>query len=375
VLLVGSGLMMRSLAKLLSTDIGFDASNMLTFRASLSPGLVPRDSMAGFYEEVLNRVRAVPGATDVALGGCVPLSGGPCSGWVFHRADQPASDGRIDMSALIGLNPVTPNWMSALHVRLERGRAFTAADRAGAPQVVLLNESAAKKFFGSENPIGKHVSISGGITDGEVVGVVAGVRQRPDSTAGPLAYVPLAQAPTPGAFFFVRSARDAASMSNEVRRAIHDVAPQVPVYDMLTMAQRTATATADARFRAMLLAVFAIAALTLAAIGVYGVMSFAVTARTREIGVRMALGAEQTRVQWLIISESMRLVALGGIIGIIGALAATRLLRVFLFDLTPTDPATYASIVILLATVSIVAGWVPARRASRVDPVMALRAE
>lgn len=374
VLLGGSGLMVRSLANLLATDVGFDANNLLTLRATPPPGLIGRDSIPGFYDDILNRIRGVPGAEVAALGGCVPLSGAPCGQWVFRRADASPTGGTIDMHRLIGLNPVSPNWFAALHVPLERGRLFTAADRAGAPPVVLLNEAAAKKFFAGEDPIGKHVSIGSQI-ESEVVGVVGGVRQRPDSAPGPTAYFPLAQSPTPGVFFFIRSSRDPASMGNEVRRAVHEVAPQVPVYDMLTMMQRTASATAEARFRAVLLAAFALVALSLAAIGIYGVVSFAVTARTREIGVRIALGAERGRVERLVIGEGMGLVGIGAVIGLAGALVATRVLRTFLFELTPGDPITYVSVAVVLGVVGIVASWIPARRASRVDPVVALRAD
>ncbi|HWH50705.1 MAG TPA: ABC transporter permease [Gemmatimonadaceae bacterium] len=373
VLLGGSGLMVRSLEKLLRTDAGFDGSNMLTFRATPPPGLIARDSMPGFYDGILDRVRAVPGVKDATLGGCAPLSGSPCGQWVFQRADA-VIGGNIDMNRLIGLNPVAPNWFSTMHVPLKRGRMFTAADRAGAPLVVLLNESAAQKFFRGEDPIGKRVLIGSAIPN-EVIGVVGGVRQRPDSAPGPTAYAPLAQAPTPGAFFFVRSSRAAASMSSEVRRAVHEVAPRVPVYDMLTMTQRAASATAEARFRAALLTAFAVTALSLAGIGLYGVISFAVTTRTREIGVRIALGAERGQVQRLVIGEGMRLLGVGAVIGACGTALATRLLRAFLFELSPADPITYASIGAVLFAVGIVAVWAPARRASCVDPVVALRTD
>jgi putative ABC transport system permease protein len=371
VLLVGSGLMIRSLAKLLATDAGFDATDVLTFRLTLPPGAVARDSMPGFYSEILDHVRAVPGVRDAALDSCVPM-GGLCGQWFFSRPGAPAGD----MSSLVGVDWVTPNWFSLMHVPLERGRMLTAGDRTGAPQVVLLNASAAKKFFGAEDPIGKHVALSvGGITDAEVIGIVGGVRQRPDSTPAPVAYVSLAQSARPTMIFFVRAARDAASIGPEIRRAVHDVAPKLPVYEMRTMTERTAAATAQARFRAILLTAFALTALSLAVIGIYGVMSFAVAARTREIGVRIALGAEGSRVQRLVIGEGIGVVSVGAIIGLIGALAATRVLRTFLFDLTPSDPVTYVGVVVVLGAAAILASWIPARRASRVDPVVALRAE
>jgi ABC-type antimicrobial peptide transport system permease subunit len=174
---------------------------------------------------------------------------------------------------------------------------------------------------------------------------------------------------------FVRATRDAASIGNDVRRAVHDVAPQLPVYDMQTMTQRGATATAEERFRATLLSTFAIVALSLAAIGIFGVLSFAVTARTREMGIRIALGAERANVQWLVIAEGLGLVAVGIVLGLASAFAATRVLRTFLFDLTPSDPITYLAIVALLIATAVLASWIPGRRAARVDPVIALRAE
>lgn len=371
VLLAGSGLMIRSLAKLLATDAGFDASNVLTFRLTPTPGSIQRDSMPGFYAEILDRVRAVPGVTDAALGSSAPMSGHESQAF-FSRTGAPVPD----MKSLIDMAWVTPNWFSLMHVRLERGRLFTIADRAGAPQVMVLNESAAKRFFGSEDPIGKHVSLGmGGIADAEVIGIVAGVRQRPDSAPPATAYVSYAQSPRSGMMVFVRDSRNVASIGNEIRGAVHDVAPQLPVYDMLTMAQRTAVATAQARFRAVVLTAFAITALLLAVIGIYGVMSFAVTARTREIGVRIALGAEGTGVQRLVIGEGIALAGVGAVIGLGGALVATRVLRSFLFDLTPSDPVTYIGVIVTLGAAAILASWIPARRAARVDPVVALRAE
>ncbi|HKV71000.1 MAG TPA: ABC transporter permease [Gemmatimonadales bacterium] len=370
VLLVSSGLMVRSLANLLATDSGVDATNVLTFRVTLPPGSLGLDSLPGFYQGILDRVRGVPGVADAALDACAPLSG-TCFITPLGR-DHAPTDYR--MSSMTNLEWVTPSWFSVMRVPLRRGRMFTDADRSDAPRVVLLNESAAKKFFADEDPIGKHVTV-GGLQDAEVIGVVAGVRQRPDSAPGATTYVAYAQSPRPRMMVFVRVSRDAPSIGTEVRRAIHEVAPQVPVYDMQTMAERTAAATAQARFRALLLTAFAIVALSLAAIGIYGVMTFAVTARIREMGIRIALGAGHARVQRLVIGEGLGLVGLGALIGLAGALAATRVLRTFLFDLTPSDPGTYAAIFAVLAAVAALASWIPARRASRVDPVVALRAE
>lgn len=373
ILLAGSGLMVRSLANLISINMGFDSRNVLTFRLTVPPGTMSVDSMPGFYSQILDRVHAVPGVADVALDNCAP-SGGWCNRTGLERIDGVGPD--IAHSALIGVDWVSPNWFSVLHVPLKRGRLFGPSDGQSAPKVVVLNEAAAKTFFGADNPVGKRISLGQARMDSaEVIGVVGSVRQQPDSTPVPVAYVSFAQTPRAGMIVFVRTGRNPASLGGEVRRAVHDVAPQLPVYDMQTMDERLGGATAQARFRAVILALFAITALLLAAVGIYGVMSLAVTARTREMGIRIALGAEQTRVQRLVISEGIGLVSIGAVIGLAGALAATRLLRTFLFDLSSSDPATYVAIVVVLGGAAIAASWIPARRASRVDPVVALRAE
>ncbi len=382
VLLASSGLMIRSLANLLSANTGFDGNGVLTFRLTLPSipssqrvalGGIARDSMPVFYAQLIDRVRAIPGVTDAALDNCAPTEG-RCSRVELERIGVAGSD--MMRSPLVGVDLVTPHWFSVMRVPLKRGRVYSDADRLGSPKVIVLNETAVRTFFGAEDPIGKRVSIDRcGMDSAEVIGVVGDVRQQPDSSPGADAYVSYYQCPLPRMIAFVRAARDPASIGPEIRRAVHDVAPQDPVYDMLTMRERTAAATAQARFRAVLLALFAITALSLAAVGIYGVMSLAVTARTREMGIRIALGAEPGRVQRLVIGEGIGLVAIGAVIGLVCALAATRLLRSFLFDLTASDPLTYAAIVLVLGAAAILASWIPARRASRVDPLLALRAE
>jgi putative ABC transport system permease protein len=375
VLLAGSGLMLRSLGKLLSVDEGFEPRNVLSLRLTVPGAAVVRDSLPGLYTDLLTRLNAVPGVTSAALGTCPPLSGG-CNMtvlWTGTRDPDPTHD------PLIGLYWATPEYFSTLRIPVVRGRAFTNADRSDAPKVTLISEAAARKLWPGENPIGKHVRLGQGGFSGpdgaEIVGVVGDIRQWVDSLPVPDAYIPLAQSPRPGAFIFVRSSRDVATLGTDVRRAIRDVAPSFPVYDMQTMSARGGAATARQRFSAMLLALFALTALSLAVVGIYGVMSLVVSARTREIGIRIALGADGRRVQRLVVGEGMALVAIGAALGIAGALVCTRVLRNLLFDLTPTDPVTYASIVIVLALTAAAASWLPARRAARVDPLEALRAE
>jgi len=368
VLLIGSGLMVRTLAKLLTVDVGFDTSHLLTFSVNPSDP-ISEDAVSGFYSQILDRVRAVPGVADAALDSCAPF--GPACGLVpLRRPDAPVPD-----NVFTGMDIVTPNWFSLMHVQLVRGRPFSPTDRPGGPSVVLLNESAAKTFFGADDPIGKRISIGRHVEDAEVIGIVGDVRQVPDSAPGPTTYLPSTQFPQSDMNVFVRTMRNAGTIGNELRRAVREVAPQLLPYDLQTMAQRAGIATAKNRFRAVLLTAFALAALLLAAIGIYGVLSFAVTARTREMGIRIALGAERASVQRLVIGEGLALVAVGVLIGLVGAFAGTRVLRTFLFDVTPTDPVTYATIIVVLGVTALLASWVPGLRASRVDPVIALRAD
>jgi ABC-type antimicrobial peptide transport system permease subunit len=215
----------------------------------------------------------------------------------------------------------------------------------------------------------------GGLNDAQVVGVVGNVRQRADSAARPSLYAPVFQSPFTDMTVFIRTTVDPASLGTSVRRAIHEVAPSSVLSDMRPMSDRVADATARARFSAVLLGLFAATALLLAAIGIYGVTSLAVAVRTREIGIRMALGADGGRVQRLVVSEGAVMVTVGGAIGICAALAATRVLHALLFDVSPYDPGTYAAVVVILAGTAMLASWIPARRASRVDPLSAIRAD
>jgi predicted permease len=369
VLLAGSGLMIRSLGKLLATNIGFDGTNVLTLRLTV-PG---SDSLTAFYPQLLDRLRGLPGVTDAAIDNCPPLNG-RCSSAAIMRRDE--AEVELGRAPITGVHWVSPTWFATMRVPLKRGRGFTNADRGGAAKVVIVSQAAVDRFWPNEDPLGKHVKLTmGNMDDAEVIGIVGDVRQHADSAAGPDVYVSYYQTANPRMMIFIRSTRDPVALAADVRRAVREIAPQYPVYDMQTMNARAADATARARFSAVLLTLFALTALSLAAIGIYGVMSLAVSARTREIGIRIALGADRSRVQGLVVGEGIALVSLGVVIGVGGALVCTRVLRSLLFDLTPSDPVTYVTIVAVLGAAAIVASWIPARRASRVDPVVALRAE
>jgi putative ABC transport system permease protein len=368
-LLVGSGLLMRSFSKLTAIDPGFDARHVLTLRLTIPPN-VPEESMPAFFTGVLDRVRALPGVVETSLNSCPPLGGG-CYRTPIEFPGRP----KLGAAARAGIrvNWATPTWFSTLHVPLERGRHFVGTDRAGAPSVALINEAAAKTFWPDENPIGKRVSIGG--DDATVVGIVGDVRQFVDSLPKPDVYLPFAQAPSSQAIMFVRATGEPTALATDVRRAIRQLAPRYPIYDIQTMTARAAGATAQSRLSTTLVSLFAATALALTVVGIYGVMGLAVTSRTREIGIRIALGADQDQLRRQVVGEGMMLASIGAAIGLAGALATTRVLQKLLFDLSPTDPVTYCAMLVLLGVAAVAASWVPARRAARVDPVVALRAD
>ncbi|HEY7394041.1 MAG TPA: ADOP family duplicated permease, partial [Gemmatimonadaceae bacterium] len=232
VLLAGSGLMIRSLSKLLSIHTGFDGRNVLTLRLTIPPGGLARDSMPGFYDQLLERLRAVPGVSDVALNNCPPLAGG-CNGTRLERMDLPEDDPARAANGG-GVHWATSTWFATLRVPVKQGRTFARTDRVGAPKVLVLNETAALTLFPHENPLGKRVGVGqGGFGDGaEVIGVVGDVRQVVDSAAKPEVYIPYLQSPRPGMMIFVRTQHDPTSVTADVRRALHEVAPRFPAYDI-----------------------------------------------------------------------------------------------------------------------------------------------
>ena len=372
VLLAGSGLMIRSLGRLLSVDPGFDARDVLTLRLSIPQGVLAPDSMPGFYEQLLSEIRGVPGVAEVALADCPPLSAS-CNGTIMTRADQPRS---ATGNAMVGVHWVSANWFGTMRIPLKRGRMFSEADRLGGPKVVLINEAAARQYFAGEDPVGKRVAVyQGGFhTGAEIIGIVGDVRFGTiDSTARPDTYISYAQSRQPRMMVFARTTGDPSAMAPAVRGAVRRIAPQAPVFDIRSMPARVVMASAQTRLSAVLLGFFAAVALSLAVMGIYGVLSFAVAQRTGEIGIRVALGAERGRVIALILKDGVRLALVGLTIGLLAALALTRVLRSMLFEVTTTDPLTYVGMASVLGLAVIAASWIPARRAARVDPVIALR--
>jgi len=378
VLLAGAGLVMRSFARLNAVDLGFRAENVLTVRLSPSVRQLPFDQVASFYDRLLAEVSAMPGVRAVAITQCLPLRIGACSGSAVLGKDGRPAEPAEQME--IGVQTVSPTFLEAMGVELKRGRFFAAADDANAPPVVVLNETAAERMWPGENPIGRTLQVGvplfTGTTFGEVIGVVADVKYgQPEAAASADVYLASAQAPGPGAMLVVRAGGDLQALVPAIRDVVRRMNPNIPLYDVRTMDERLDGALARARFSSAMLAVFAACALLLAAIGLYGVMAYAVVQRTREIGIRIALGAERRTVLGGVVGQAMLLVSAGAVVGLGASLALARVLGGMLYETSATDPATFVSTPLVLAAVALLASLVPAWRATRIEPATALRYE
>jgi putative ABC transport system permease protein len=376
-LLAGAGLLFRSFERLLSVSPGFRTEHVLTMRVSL-PSRRYRDEAARvrFFRELTGRIERLPGVT--AAGGIsfLPLDGpGAATSYGLPgRPDAPAGEQPVaDVRAVSG------DYFRAMGIPLLEGRTFTDHDTGDAADVVVINETMARQCWPNEDPIGKHVDIhwSDDVTD-EVVGVVGDVKVAAlDDEPRATAYWPHARqdASYGSLTLVVRAAGDPASLTSAVVGQVHEMDPLQPVSKVRTMEDVVSRSVAARRLVMLLLAIFAAAAAALAAIGLYGVISYVVAGRTREIGVRLAIGARPADVVRQVVGQAMALVGIGVLAGLAGALALTRLMGSLLFEVRPSDPATFAAVVVLMTLVGVAASLMPAWRASRVDPVRALRAE
>jgi predicted permease len=366
VLLTGSGVLIRSLMHLVAVRPGFDAAGVLTMRVNRAPAW-SRDSISRFYDVAIDRLRSVPGVTNVAIADCAPLGFG-CAVSEVRFPDRP----RAERSEV---HWITPQWNALMKVPLLRGRLIEATDRRETPFVLVVNETAARTFWPDEDPIGKRV-LMGAMDTARVVGVVGDVRfGRLGTPPVPGVYQSYYQRPmSQRMMLHLRIAGgDPAAVGEAARRALREVAPGFPVYDIATMESRVGASLAEARFMTQLFAVFAVLALVLATVGTYGVISYGVAQRTREMGVRIALGATSADVIRLVVGQGAALAAVGGVIGLVGAVQATRLIRAQLYGVEPADPVTLIGIVLVLTVAVLVACWIPARRAASVPAVQALR--
>jgi putative ABC transport system permease protein len=384
-LLVGAGLLMRSFLKLRSVDLGFEPEHVLTAWVSkylpYSEDWVGNaEKFAQFHRQVLERLREIPGVKSVGGSNTFPFTTGEGERSRVEFVTRSGS-GDSELHRLPALTfDVSPGFFSAMGIPLLRGREFDDRDRKGAPMTIIINKRTADTVFRGRDPIGQEIKW-GGLENTRqpwcvIVGVAGDIRYRPtESATGLEFYYPYTQWPTPGFRYVLRTTRDPAGLTTEVRQAVAAVDRDTAVIEVKPMNRVIDDSVWQRRLWGTLFAAFAVLAMVLAAVGLYGVMSYLVSQRTREIGVRMALGSSQTGVLRLVMGEGMRLVGIGLVLGIAGALTLGRSLRSLLFGVTSFDAATLIGVPLALAAIALVACYMPARRASRIDPLRALRQE
>ncbi len=377
VLLVGAGLLVRSMARALGVDPGFNTDHLLTLRIKLPNNAYDEARRRIFYDECLTRVSALPGVRSAALTVSLPIDGSEW-GSGFSVADKPAPvNGNVHGSA--ATHAVSANYFEMMGIRLLKGRVFTSADTPDVTRISVVNETLARRMWPGEDPIGKRWKF--GRLDGpspwrEIIGVVADVKLNGVESETPMElYLPLAQQPRDFLGLVARTAGDPLQAAPAIERAVRAIDKDLPVFSIRSMDQLMGNSLAQRRLTLTLLASFAALALMLAAIGIYGVIAYSVRQRTRDLGIRMALGAQRRDVLKLILAQGLKLTLIGVAIGLLAAFALTRWMEALLFGVRPTDPLTFTVIALVLTLVALVACWIPARHATKVDPLVALRCD
>ncbi|HXG68904.1 MAG TPA: ABC transporter permease [Blastocatellia bacterium] len=374
VLLIGAGLLIRSFLRLQEVKPGFDPNNVLTMAISLPEARYPKpEQQAAFFRQLLENLETLPGVETVGAVLPLPYSHSNYS-YTFDIEGRPSAAPGERTAA--SWRAVSPDYFRAMRIPLLKGRAFTEQDVRNAEKVIIINETMAQRYFPDEDPIGKRMTIGINNITARIVGIVGDVKFAGlDSELSPEMYTPYPQTTAGVMNIVMRTTGDPASVIAAARSQAQLLDRDLPVYDIKPMEERLSESVAQPRFNTLLLTIFAAVALALAVVGIYGVMSYSVTQRTHEIGIRMALGAGRGDVLRLVVGQGMALALVGVGVGLAGAYFLTRWLESLLFGVTATDPATFAAISLLLVAVALFASYIPARRATKVDPMVALRHE
>jgi predicted permease len=374
ILAVGAGLLARSLSNLRDFYPGFNRDKVLLFH--VDPPIVGIRDVVPLYQQLLARIEQLPGIRTVSLSVHEPLSTNVSD--TSLKVQGAAADMADDMTP-VDIEPIGPDYFRTMETSVLGGREFTHSDRAGAPKVAIINQSTARHFFGTANPIGRFVSIPGYRADTswlQIVGEVHDIKVHDlRETPTLMLYVPMWQAPEGGATFEVRTAMEAATGASAVLAAVKSVNSRLPVYAVKSLGEQLDDSLVQERLVASLSGIFGFMALLLTSIGLYGLMSYAVHRRTSEIGIRMALGAQRNRIARMIVGETMMLIAIGVALGLPAAMLGSRLIASQLFNLEPGDPLTFLAVCLILVLVAVTASYLPARRASSIEPMRALRTE
>jgi putative ABC transport system permease protein len=374
VLLVGAALLLRSFSRLAGVDPGFRAENVLAFRVALPASNYPDAvNQIAFFDRLRDRLITTPGITAASMVQSLPLRGGYVLG--FDLEGRPPSKPGEQPSA--NYRAIAPGYFATLGIPLLRGRGIEAQDTASTPMTAVVDEAFVQRHFPNEDPIGRGVDIGNG-TDGyyRIVGVVGNVRYEGlEVNADPTVYVPLAQDPFTSMWVLARTSGDPSQMIGTARQIVRDLDAGLPAFSMTPLDDVVSESMAERRFSMLLLGLFALVALFLAAVGLYGVVSYTVTQRTQEIGLRMAIGAGRGDVMRMVVGGGMKLAVLGVVIGIAAALGLANLVASMLFGVTPFDSMSYGATAGVLLVVAALACYLPARRAMRVDPIIAMRVQ